>query len=674
MKKLKHGPYGLFYQLMAADTAATATAVAAPAQAPASGPAPAPAPAAPAPGAKKRKRKDVPGMAPALAPAANSLVAIFPPTGKHRVRVYESDLRSLEAEEYLNDSIIMLYLAHLSCRISSERARFKYLDVALFKLLKSAKDDDELWDRLIRRIRWFHIDSTNPFHLTEQHGIRCYLIIPINEGLHWSLAVCIIAIDARGKPEAKVMWLDSLGRSNPEACVLLAKMLNAVWNLRLPGEGNPSLLHIPWGSTRRLRPSQRRLRVDRPHVPHQPNSFDCGLYLCIYAEHFARAAVSPQWSSLHNAKDLRHWSTDQVTRKTIKDVIMSAQPSGSSNNEGDDSDDESDDDLLNRNLIGRSREQQLAQNAYWKKKEEERKRKEEVRKRRKQERKRKREEIIFKDLLREKDASDAKQRRRKEEQAKADQQFEEKYGFRPGSVDVDEDGGATSEDSDDFDLDGGDDTILTEVEVWLGTFQVVRTRKWPASEGSMADALDMYTKRLGKLHKWRLSRLKSKLRHKKVVAERDVVMEVVTTDTLLTQVDREEMKEEFVALHNVAAAYHAGGGEAVQDFVLKEDKISPQVLIDWSAMIENLRPRQIRSAIRSAIEQIPLDAAAPPPDAVTSAATSLVGLRRSQCHQLDYGTRAEINDEEAAEEAAMAIAPIGGGGSGEWEVEEEEMN
>eukprot|EP01043_Picozoa_sp_COSAG02_P051515 COSAG02_NODE_5432_length_4334_cov_3.769067_2_plen_942_part_00 len=161
----------------------------------------------------------------------------------------------------------------------------------------------------------------------------------------------------------------------------------------------------------------------------------------------------------------------------------------------------------------------------------------------------------------------------------------------------------------DSDLDGGDDTELTETDVWLGTFEVQRTREWQAGEASMAEALAEKKKRLGKLHRWRLGHFTSKLRRgsgtagdpKKFVSQRDVVMALTdkyTASTLLTEVERRDMAEEFASLRDVAVAYHvsADGGDAVQDFVLTEDKVSPQVLIDWSAKVESSRRSQIHRA------------------------------------------------------------------------------
>ena len=68
-----------------------------------------------------------------------------------------------------------------------------------------------------------------------------------------------------------------------------------------------------------------------------------------------------------------------------------------------------------------------------------------------------------------------------------------------------------------------------------------------------------------------------------------------TASTLLTKVERQEMSEEFASLRDVAAAYH-GGDEAVHNFVLTEDKVSPQVLINWAAKIESSRRNQIDRA------------------------------------------------------------------------------
>eukprot|EP01043_Picozoa_sp_COSAG02_P101333 COSAG02_NODE_37387_length_442_cov_1.314869_1_plen_100_part_00 len=75
---------------------------------------------------------------------------------------------------------------------------------------------------------------------------------------------------------------------------------------------------------------------------------------------------------------------------------------------------------------------------------------------------------------------------------------------------------------------------MTETDVWLGTFEVWRTREWRDAEVSMADALAEKKKRLGKLHKWRIGHFASKMRHgsgsslnaKKVVTQRDVVMAI----------------------------------------------------------------------------------------------------------------------------------------------------
>ena len=119
----------------------------------------------------------------------------------------------------------------------------------------------------------------------------------------------------------------------------------------------------------------------------------------------------------------------------------------------------------------------------------------------------------------------------------------------------------------DSDLDGGDDSELSETDVWLGTFEVQRTGEWRKGEISMNEALLEKKKRLGKLHKWRMGHFTAQLRRgsgkgagdgQKFVSQRDVVMALMdkrSASALLSRVERLEMAQEFVMLQEAVLAY-----------------------------------------------------------------------------------------------------------------------
>ena len=228
-------------------------------------------------------------------------------------------------------------------------------------------------------------------------------------------------------------------------------------------------------------------------------------------------------------------------------------------------------------------------------------------------------------------------------------------------LDDDEEDSAPLSDED-SDLDGGDDSEITEVDVWLGTFEAHRTGEWSGGV-TMSEAISQLKKRLGKLHKWRYNHYLKQLRRgsgdagatgQKFVGQRDVVMALMDDaqgqGLLLSKVERKEMAVEYEMLREVAVAAAHTSGESdtaaaaavdvkKKELVVSEDMLSPTVLLAWVGKVEAARGSQINQATDGAAYARWLGqqsgkprtaAAAPAPAAAGGSSCSVVATSGSQ--------------------------------------------
>eukprot|EP00656_Telonema_subtile_P008501 TRINITY_DN13963_c0_g1_i2.p1 TRINITY_DN13963_c0_g1~~TRINITY_DN13963_c0_g1_i2.p1 ORF type:complete len:214 (+),score=65.86 TRINITY_DN13963_c0_g1_i2:477-1118(+) len=107
-----------------------------------------------------------------------------------------------------------------------------------------------------------------------------FLLIPVHQNLHWSLALVCFAKNAgvaglAGTQQARVVYMDSLGGRKPKVLESIRKFLDFEWKHRHPD--------IP------KRFDTVTCQGHMPTVPVQSNDWDCGLFVLQYAQMFARS-------------------------------------------------------------------------------------------------------------------------------------------------------------------------------------------------------------------------------------------------------------------------------------------------------------------------------------------------------------------------------------------------
>lgn len=219
----------------------------------------------------------------------------FPVNGRNRASVDKDDVLRLNEGEFLNDNLINFYLRYLQADLESKRPdilqKVHFFNTYLFPTIKSSAGN----------INYKGVEKwTAKIDLFSYK----YIVVPINENLHWYLAIiynapkllpdsdtsnhtAFIDLDAPSQSnpelpetisgsqksieEPKIITLDSLGNPRPLTC----KTLKSYLAEEARHKKNVELLKIPTGMTAK-------------HIPTQDNHCDCGAFLLGYMEEFLR--------------------------------------------------------------------------------------------------------------------------------------------------------------------------------------------------------------------------------------------------------------------------------------------------------------------------------------------------------------------------------------------------
>eukprot|EP00742_Colponemidia_sp_Colp-10_P010426 GILJ01011449.1.p1 GENE.GILJ01011449.1~~GILJ01011449.1.p1 ORF type:complete len:1212 (-),score=190.55 GILJ01011449.1:102-3737(-) len=121
----------------------------------------------------------------------NRVLLVYPQKAiRGAVSITVSDIRRLRAGEFLNDSIIDFYLKYLQFQVIPEhlRDRFYFFNTFFYKrlILNSSDESDTDAQRKVGELGYEHVRKwTQNVDLFEKQ----FIFVPINEHLHWSLAV-----------------------------------------------------------------------------------------------------------------------------------------------------------------------------------------------------------------------------------------------------------------------------------------------------------------------------------------------------------------------------------------------------------------------------------------------------------------------------------------------------
>ena len=216
---------------------------------------------------------------------------IYPDGDPEAVTITSEDLLRLRPNEFLNDSVIDLMMKRLQQRIVGKPGaeRFHFFSSFFYNKLCENGGGAHASSQAHKSVqRW---TSKKKVVLFEKD----FIFIPINQNLHWSLAIvcnpwAATSITPTDPAEACILLLDSLGDAHRNVETKLRLYLKHEWiakeHKRL-GTRRQSTDGFddddPSGADRFTEKFFPHVRCD---VPQQSNYHDCGLFIIKFMEHF----------------------------------------------------------------------------------------------------------------------------------------------------------------------------------------------------------------------------------------------------------------------------------------------------------------------------------------------------------------------------------------------------
>ena len=233
------------------------------------------------------------------------IVAKYTPADSvETITVTEKDVDRLAPGEFLNDTLIDFYLRYMSDNILKSVQRKRCHIFSSFFFTKYRDSDPE--DRYESVRKW-----TKDIDIFKKN----FLLVPINESLHWSLAIIcypkLIFNPPRKNKEKRnkpcILYLDSLMRKR--GAVGHCKLLRAYLAQEAKVKQNIE-----------MKVASGNLPLHFMKVPQQKNSSDCGVFLLQYAENFCKEplaydAKKGECTEWFDSKGVRN------KRKAIRDLL-----------------------------------------------------------------------------------------------------------------------------------------------------------------------------------------------------------------------------------------------------------------------------------------------------------------------------------------------------------------
>ncbi|KAK9935505.1 hypothetical protein M0R45_022607 [Rubus argutus] len=199
----------------------------------------------------------------------------------HSVEIYYADTKCLDPQCYLTSAIMNFYIRYLQQQASpTDRAicAFHFFNTFFYNKLKDAVSEkknnkDNLYVKLRRW--WKGVDIFQ----------KAYILIPINEDVHWSLVIICIP-DKEEESGPIVLHLDSLGLHCSKSIFRNIKsFLKEEW-CYLDQESGISDLTVSdcWKQL------PDHIVEKKLVVPQQKNDYDCGLFVLFFMERFIEEA------------------------------------------------------------------------------------------------------------------------------------------------------------------------------------------------------------------------------------------------------------------------------------------------------------------------------------------------------------------------------------------------
>jgi hypothetical protein len=253
-----------------------------------------------------------------------------PSFGGQCLRITTDDLSTLQEGEFLNDTVINFYLQYLLDRFPAvSRERVHVFSSFFFTRMSNTKADMDPADRksLYNQER-LHARVKNWTKSVDIFS-KDFLIIPVCHASHWLVFIVFKPSDysrdarireiererkskskTKLKTESGILHLDSSSQSDVESVDIETSSQNTlntsldseevtsvesrILTLDSLGSPRPNLarriinyLNEEWRCKKDSLDSDHfnNIRIDRPKIPLQPNSSDCGVYLLHFIEH-----------------------------------------------------------------------------------------------------------------------------------------------------------------------------------------------------------------------------------------------------------------------------------------------------------------------------------------------------------------------------------------------------
>lgn len=229
-----------------------------------------------------------------LSQKLSGLKVVFPPSGTvHAVEINAEDLAHLETEEFLNDTVIDFYCKYLEETMvqSKDKERVHFFNAFFYKKLTqrpgsgSSLASAEGAQLNLNRRRHERVKKwTRNVDLFSKD----YVFVPIHSAAHWSLAIICHPGASKSPTSDKwpcVLHLDSMmgGHSTNFVTKTLREYLEQEWICKM----QPKIDAGEVVERKHFSPDAipcKRVTT----IPTQNNTWDCGLFLLSYIEHFLK--------------------------------------------------------------------------------------------------------------------------------------------------------------------------------------------------------------------------------------------------------------------------------------------------------------------------------------------------------------------------------------------------
>jgi len=194
-----------------------------------------------------------------------------------QVRIIRSDMKRLDQEEFLNDSIIEFYIKYIKDNFLQEdiQDKFYFFNSFFYKKFTTKSNEQEAYKEIKK---WTG---------NEDIFQKDFIFVPINQSQHWSLMILCFPgesldidndkrIDYKRRP--CMLYLDSLYKKPGIFAEKLRSYLTLEWMNKKFGNSTEE----------KRKYTKENYQLVIPHVPTQKNFSDCGVYLLHYIELFCK--------------------------------------------------------------------------------------------------------------------------------------------------------------------------------------------------------------------------------------------------------------------------------------------------------------------------------------------------------------------------------------------------